>query len=103
MWHLIIPALLVWPGIALAQDCEAIKDAFSYNECLAKAGPPRGDKARQSAAGEPEESVPAHKHSALPKERQNGVHITRSGKSRTSAIIDPWAGARGAPRSKRRR
>jgi len=29
MQHPIIAALLVWPGIALAQDCEAIKDAFA--------------------------------------------------------------------------
>lgn len=87
-----------------AQACEKIQNSFQYNECLAKSAPPRAQRASRGG-GDPEASVPARRRGAAVAAESNvlpGMTITRRTGRRVSATIDPWAGARGPARKRRR-
>jgi hypothetical protein len=92
-----------------ATNCEAIRNPFQYNECLAKQAPGPAARGGRRAGGtggaDPEASVPSRRRNAIAPAIQDnsGVAIRRSTGRRVSATIDPWAGTRSpAPKKKRR-
>ncbi len=102
---LVAPVLFAAPVQAA---CDHITNAFAYNECLAKQGPQRGQRAISgSAAVDPESTVRGRRQRGeLAAGGGNGVVIQRRGARRVSATIDPWSGARrpdATPRGRRRR
>ena len=107
---MLVFGLAVAPAPALAQSqCDSIKNAFAYNECLAKSAPPRSSSARRgTGTDDPESTVRGRSRrlgAAAPDQPQvsNGVAISRGRGRRVSAVIDPWAGARSAGPSRKRR
>lgn len=104
---MLVFGLAVAPAPALAQSqCDSIKNAFAYNECLAKAAPPRASSARRgTGTDDPESTVRgrSRRMGVAAPEQQNGVAISRGRGRRVSAVIDPWAGARSTGPSRKRR
>jgi hypothetical protein len=94
------------PRAAVAAGCEKITNAFAYNECLARQGPQRGQRAA-SAAGDPEATVRGRARGRAGGLETlgggQGVTIQRRGGNRVSATIDPWASVRQTDSSLRRR
>ncbi|MFN3481715.1 hypothetical protein [Rhabdaerophilum calidifontis] len=91
---------------AIAAGCEQITNAFAYNECLARQGPQRGQRAA-TAAGDPEATVRGRARGRAgglePLGGGHGVTIQRRGGNRVSATIDPWSSVRQTDSSLRRR
>lgn len=83
---------------ARAAGCEGIDNAFAYNECLARTGPQRSTARRARAGGNSgaiaRKRVTGRYNPAVD-DSGPGVFINR-GRSRTSAVIDPWRSSRKA-------
>lgn len=102
---LVLGVLVSAPAARAAGGCEHITNAFAYNECLARQGPQRGQRAPSASSGEDPESTVRGRarglsHVSEP-EGGNGVVIQRRTGRRVSATIDPWAGQRGPSRRRR--
>ena len=82
-------------GLASAQasgidDCEKIKDADSYNRCLAGFGPMRGQRAKAAPGGDPEfkGKVSQRQRYGRGKARKQ-TNVTRHSGGRMRMIFEP--------------